>query len=50
MIKAWRDWRKRAKCFHHDHKTGKSYMRERLEDMGRRKLFWCEDCYKTWIF
>ena len=54
----FREWRKRRnkqkKCFHHEptipgEKTY-SYLRAELIDTGRRKMFWCTNCDKIWIF
>jgi hypothetical protein len=42
------EWRARRRCFHHDHTSGKSWVRGRLVDLGRRKLFDCDHCGKTW--
>lgn len=40
--------RKRRNCFHHDHRTGTSWIKSQLIDYGR-KLFWCTTCERTWI-
>lgn len=42
-------WRKRRNCFHHDHRSGVSWIESRLIDMGSRKMFWCTDCGRTWF-
>ena len=41
--------RDRAACFHHDHRTGESWIESRLIEVGRNKIFWCTKCGKTWI-
>lgn len=43
-------WRRKADCFHHNHRTGESWIANRLIDLGRRKMFWCIKCNKTWIY
>ena len=41
-------------CFHHDHRPGwepgksKSWIRSRIVDAGRTKLYWCERCGAAW--
>jgi hypothetical protein len=42
-------WRKRRACFHHNHRTGESWIKSMLIDMGSRKLFWCDECGRTWM-
>jgi hypothetical protein len=42
-------WRAQRHCFHHDHATGESWIRSRLIDAGRRKLFDCGRCGRTWF-
>jgi hypothetical protein len=39
----------RARCWHHDISTGKSWVDGRLIDLGRRKMFRCARCDKTEI-
>ncbi len=34
-------------CFHHDHRTGESWIRGRIID--HRKLWDCTKCAKTWV-
>jgi hypothetical protein len=52
MIRRW--WKRRREqrdCFHHDRRyeqTG-SWVESMLIDLGRRKMFWCTRCDKTWI-
>lgn len=41
-------WRKRRACFHHDHTTGKTWIKSMLIDTGRNKMFWCTTCGKAW--
>ena len=50
MIAAIKRLLARRRCFHHDHHTGTSWIRENLIDLGRRKQFWCDHCDKIWIF
>lgn len=45
----WARWRDRRACFHHDHRTGTSWIGERLIEMGSRKMFWCRKCQRTWF-
>jgi hypothetical protein len=51
-------WRRRKRCFHHALPTtdalggavpAQSYVKSRLIDAGMRKMFWCDDCGRTWI-
>jgi hypothetical protein len=47
---AWRVGRwQRRRCFHHDHRSGESWIKEQLVDVGRRKMWWCDRCGKTWL-
>jgi hypothetical protein len=46
---AWRRWRNRRGCFHHEHSTGESYLRNELIDCGMRKRFWCTRCGRVWL-
>lgn len=43
--------RRRAQrhCFHHDHRTGESWIKSALVDLGRNKHFWCTKCEKGWF-
>lgn len=34
----------RARCWHHDDRTGTSWVGSYLIDLGRRKLFHCAKC------
>lgn len=45
----WRRRRKRAWCFHHDDRTGTSWIDSRLIEMGKSKMFWCRECDQTWF-
>lgn len=52
----WRKWQDRRKCFHHDiggnpanTRPAVSWIDQVLIDMGRRKMFWCTHCQKTWF-
>jgi hypothetical protein len=59
----WRLWywhRRRARCFHHEHggnpantRPAHSWIQQQLIDLGRRKMFWCDEaqggCGKTWF-
>jgi hypothetical protein len=49
MYGMWQRWRQRRACFHHDHRTGESWIKSHLVDLGRRKLFRCTSCAKVWI-
>jgi hypothetical protein len=50
MIGHWLKARQaRKNCFHHDHRTGESWIASRLIDVGARKMFWCIKCNQTWI-
>jgi len=45
-----RRWLNRRRCFHHDNHTGESWIgRGVLIDLGRRKLYRCSHCERTWI-
>ena len=55
-MKWWRRWRKRHRCFHHDHggnpansRPAVSWIEQRIIDDGMRKLFWCKECGKAWV-
>lgn len=45
----WRRWLIRRRCFHHDHRAEVSWIQSRLIDLGRRKMFWCTRCERTWF-
>lgn len=49
VFEMWGQRRKRAHCWHHDDNTGESWVKKKLIDMGRRKLIWCTQCWKTEI-
>lgn len=50
MTSIYRRWRRRRDCFHHDNRTGNSWIgRGVLIDLGRRKLYRCDHCDKVWI-
>jgi hypothetical protein len=61
MLWPWtRAARRRKRCWHHDRPSwakgeanSRSYIREELIDMGRRKLFWCKPseggCGQMWF-
>lgn len=42
-------WLNRRRCFHHDHRTGRTWIKDQLIDTGMRKMHWCTECGKTWI-
>lgn len=44
-----RRWRTQRAGFHHDWRTGQSWITGRLIDMGMPKLFACSRCEKRWI-
>jgi len=46
MIRRWRD---RRDCFHHDHRSGQSWITGQLIDTGMRKLWRCTRCERIWI-
>lgn len=39
--KAWRAWRRRRGCFHHEPSTGESFIRSQLIESGTNKLWSC---------
>lgn len=41
-------WTAKSKCFHHDRRSGDSWINEMMIDFGR-KMFWCKKCRKTWF-
>lgn len=41
--------RMRKGCFHHDPKTGVSWIKSQLIDTGMSKMFWCTHCQQTWF-
>jgi hypothetical protein len=50
VVDAWRWWklrRVRKHCWHHDDKTGQSWVNSRLINTGAGKMFWCSRCEKT---
>lgn len=47
VYKGWRNWRARKDCFHHDHRTGESWIKSQIIDPG--KMFWCNQCQQTWF-
>ncbi len=59
VVAAFRRRRKQRHCFHHDRggnpansRPAVSWIKEQLVDLGRRKMFSCDDdkgCGKTWI-
>lgn len=50
-MRAWlRAWREQRRCFHHDNRTGESYVgRGMLVDLGRRKVYECSACGRVWV-
>lgn len=59
-MKRFRKWRekryKQKYCMHHDiggnpanSKPAVSWIEQRIIDLGRRKIFWCTKCLKSWI-
>lgn len=56
-VTGWlRRWRERRSCFHHDiagnpanSRPAESWIEQRLIDLGRRKMFWCTHCDRTWF-
>jgi hypothetical protein len=44
----WQRWRDRRRCFHHDHRTGTSWVGPGTI-MDYRKLYECKRCGKIWI-
>lgn len=50
IMTAWFFWTRRYRdCFHHDPKSGQSWIYDRLIDLGRRKMFTCTHCYQRWF-
>lgn len=45
----WKAIKKRKDCFHHDHKTGQSWIKSQLINIGTGKMFWCAVCGRTWF-
>lgn len=43
----WRRRSKRRNCFHHDHRTGESWILSQILDPG--KMFWCKECDQRWF-
>jgi hypothetical protein len=41
-------WRTRRACFHHDTRSGTSWIASRLVDFGRAKHHWCTRCGRYW--
>lgn len=39
----------KSTCMHHSWHTGTSWIESRLIDLGRRKMFWCTRCGRTWF-
>lgn len=37
-------------CWHHDRKTGTSWIHDHLVDFGRDKIFICSHCKEIWLF
>ncbi len=44
----WRAHRVRARCLHHDHTTGRSWISTELVDAGRAKHYRCRRCGRYW--
>lgn len=48
-LKTWlKAWRERRRCFHHDWRTGTSWIEDQIVDAGRAKHFWCTRCRRYW--
>lgn len=45
----WHRWRKRVNCFHHNPRTGESWINSHLINTGTGKMFWCRQCDQTWV-
>jgi len=45
----WRHWRRQRDCFHHDRRTGTTWIQGDLIDLGMRKLFTCQCCHQRWV-
>lgn len=41
-----RRWLKRRRCMHHNWRTGETYIKSMLINLGMGKLFWCDRCGK----
>lgn len=50
LRRLWQARSQRRKCFHHDMRTGETWISSGLVDLGRRKLFVCSECGTAWIF
>jgi hypothetical protein len=55
-MSSFRAWRQQRQCFHHDHggnpantRPAISWIKQQIIDMGRRKMFWCDRCGRTWF-
>ncbi len=47
VFTVWGRRRQRARCWHHDRRTGQSWVDEQLINTGARKMMWCRRCSKT---
>jgi hypothetical protein len=44
----FKTWRRRRACFHHNWRTGESWVNGMLVDFGRAKHFTCRECGRYW--
>jgi hypothetical protein len=56
-VKWWAKRQKQKRCLHHEiggnpanSKPAFSWIEQRLIDAGLRKMLWCTECERTWIF
>ena len=43
----FKNWRRRRNCFHHDWRTGESWITGQIIDPG--KMFRCKRCGRMWF-
>lgn len=36
-------------CWHHDRRTGETWIQDRMVDLGRDKVFRCSRCNEIWL-
>lgn len=44
----FKEWRRKRACFHHNPKTGESFLRDTMIHSGSSKMFWCTRCNQDW--
>lgn len=45
----WRRRRRQRGCFHHNPRTGETFIDSALIDTGMRKMWWCKACDQCWF-